>query len=386
MTEPGRSAIGTWSGGRFLHFGEAIGEERLVDLLRPGGGIETVLTADAYGKGEADRVLGRALEGVRREDYCLVGAVGHDFYEGERDGPRGFPRFTDPALRGPGEYAGYLRMATEASLERIGASSFDLLLLHNPDRTGYSSEVVWDGMAALREAGLAGRVGIAPGPANGFTLDLIACLERFGDRIDWAMIILNPLEPWPGELCLDAAARHGVKVLTRVVDYGGLFWGDLRPGAELARSDHRSFRPSGWIEAGTEKLERLLPFAERSGLTPMQLACQWNLAHLAVESVAPTLIQEIGAAARPIEDKRAELAALPAAQRLDEEDVAAIREIGDNTGSMVLKGASPAFEGEEQPDRWALRPELAAAGERWGIDPTCEAKSHTTGFLSDRSG
>ena len=85
-------------------------------------------------------------------------------------------------------------------------------------------------MAALREAGLTARIGVAPGPANGFTLDLISCLERFGERIDWAMIILNPLEPWPGELCLDAAARHEVKVITRVVDYGGLFWGDLRPG------------------------------------------------------------------------------------------------------------------------------------------------------------
>ena len=36
---------------------------------------------------------------------------------------------------------------------------------------------------------------------------------------------INPLEPWPGEPCLDAAARHEVKVLTRLVDYGGLFWG-----------------------------------------------------------------------------------------------------------------------------------------------------------------
>ena len=369
MSEPGRSAIGTWSGGRFLHFGEAIAEERLEALLRPGDGIETVLSADAYGQGEADRVLGRALEGVAREQYSLVGAVGHDFYEGERNGPKGFPRFTDPALRGPDEYAGYLRMATEASLERLGASSFDLLLLHNPDRTGYSSEVVWDGMAALREAGLTARIGVAPGPANGFTLDLIDCLERFGDRIDWAMVILNPLEPWPGELCLDAAARHEVKVLTRVVDYGGLFWGDLRPGTELGRTDHRSFRPAGWIERGAEKLEQLLPFAERAGLTPMQLACQWNLAHPAVECVAPTLIQEVGPEARPIEDKRAELAALPAEQRLSDADVAAIRAIGDNTGSMVLKGASPAFEGEEQPDRWALSDELVAAGERWGIDP-----------------
>jgi aryl-alcohol dehydrogenase-like predicted oxidoreductase len=369
MREPGRAAIGTWSGGRFLRFGEAIEEDRLAALLRPGGGLDTILSADAYGQGEADRVLGRALEGVRREDYCLIGAVGHDFYEGERDGPKGFPRFTDPRLRGPEKYSDYLRMATEESLGRIGAYSFDLLLLHNPDRTGYSSEAVWDAMAALREEGLAARIGVAPGPANGFTLDLISCLERFGDRIDWAMIILNPLEPWPGELCLDAAARHDVKVLTRVVDYGGLFWGDLRPGMELAEHDHRAFRPEGWIAAGLEKLERLRPFAERAGLTPMQLACQWNLGHPAVESVAPTLIQEIGPEARPIEDKRAELAALPADQRLSAEDLAAIRKIGDNAGCMALKGASPEHEGEERPDRWPLTEDLAAVGSRWGIDP-----------------
>jgi aryl-alcohol dehydrogenase-like predicted oxidoreductase len=352
-----------------LRYGETIDEDRLVSLLRPGGGIETVLSADAYGQGDADRVLGRALEGVPRESFSLVGAVGHDFYEGERNGAKGFPRFTDPSLRGPGEYASYLRMATERSLERIGASSFDLLLLHNPDRAGYSSEVVWDGMAALREAGLTARIGVAPGPANGFTLDLIACLERFGDRIDWAMIILNPLEPWPGELCLDAAARHEVKILTRVVDYGGLFWGDLRPGMELAKGDHRAFRPPGWIEAGLEKLARLAPFAERAGLTPIQLACQWNLAHPAVDCAAPTLIQEAGPGSPSIESKRADLAALPAEQRLSIEDVAAIRALGDNTGCMALKGASPAHEGEEQPDRWGLSEDLVEAGGRWGIDP-----------------
>ncbi|MGC1852292.1 MAG: aldo/keto reductase, partial [Solirubrobacterales bacterium] len=369
MREPGRTAIGTWSGGRFLRFGETIDEERLEGLLRPGKGIDTVLTADTYGQGEADRVLGRALLGVPRGEYSLVGAVGHDFYEGERDGPRGFPRFTDPRLRGPEEYAGYLRMAAEHSLERLGVDRFDLLLLHNPDRIGYSSEAVWDGMAALREAGLTAQIGVAPGPANGFTLDLIACIERFGERIDWAMIILNPFEPWPGELCLEAAARHGVKVITRVVDYGGLFWGDLQPGQELAKGDHRAFRPEGWIEAGLEKLEQVLPIAERARLTTIQLACQWNLAHPAVGCVAPTLIQEAGEEACPIEAKRVELAALPAEQRVSDEDVATIRAIGDNTGCMALKGASPAHEGDERPDRWPLDADLAAVGERWGIDP-----------------
>jgi aryl-alcohol dehydrogenase-like predicted oxidoreductase len=369
VREPGRSAIGTWSGGRFLHFGAAVEEDLLQELLRPGNGIDTVLSADAYGQGEADRVLGRALTGVARDDYCLVGAVGHDFYAGEREGPRGFPRFTDPRLRGAGGYADYLRMATERSLERIGAERFDLLLLHNPDRTGYSSEAVWDGMAALCEAGLTSQIGVAPGPANGFTLDLIACLERFGERIDWAMIILNPFEPWPGELCLDAAERHGVKTITRVVDYGGLFWGDLRAGMDLAKGDHRAFRPDGWIEVGLEKLDRVLPIAERAGLTPIQLACQWNLTHPSVECVVPTLIQEAGPDAKPIEEKRAELAALPHEILLTEDDVTEIRAIGDNAGCMALKGANPQHEGEERPDRWPLDADLAAVGERWGIDP-----------------
>jgi aryl-alcohol dehydrogenase-like predicted oxidoreductase len=369
VRDPGQKAIGSWSGGRYLRFGEAIEPERLEALLRPGDGIDTVMTADAYGQGEADSLVGRALAGVDRDQFSLVGAVGHDFYEGERDGPRGFPRFTDSALRGPDDYAGYLRTAAERSLGRLGQDRFDLLLLHNPDRTGYESEAVWDGMSALRQKGLTNAIGVAPGPANGFTLDLVRCFERFGDRIDWAMIILNPLEPWPGELCLEAAARHGVRVITRVVDYGGLFWDDVTPETELPAGDHRSFRPEGWIAEGRAKLDRLRPIAERAGLTPMQLACQWNLAHPAVACVVPTLIQEMGEAARPIAEKRSELASLPAERRLVEGDVDEIRAVGDNAGCMALKGASPDHSGEERPDRWRVSSELAEAAGRWDIDP-----------------
>lgn len=364
--DPGSIAIGTWSGGRFLGYGEKIDEDRLVRLLRPDAGIDTVITADTYGQGEADRLLGRALEGIDRKDFSLVGAVGHDFYEGERDGPRGYPRFTDARLRDASGYAGYLRMATERSLERLGTDSFDLLMLHNPDRVGYSSEAVWNGMAALRDAGLTDRIGIAPGPANGFTLDLLDSFDRFGELIDWAMLILNPLEPWPGELVLDAAAEHGIEVITRVVDYGGLFWGDVHAGHEFPRHDHRGFRPDGWVGRGLERIALIEPFAAKHSLTKMQLACQWNLAHEAVACVVPTLIQEEGSGARPIEDKRAELAALPE-PRLRDLDVAEIRSIGDNFGSMALKGGSAEHEGEIRADRWPLSPELVAAGERWGV-------------------
>ncbi|NLT07250.1 MAG: aldo/keto reductase [Solirubrobacterales bacterium] len=382
MRSPGHVAVGSWSGGRFMHFGEPVDEQRLERLLRPGGGVDTVLTADVYGQGAADELVGRALAGVPRDDYCLVGAVGHDFYAGERQGAKGFPRFTDPALRGPDGYAGYLREATERSLARCGVDRFDVLLLHNPDRTGYTSPAVWDALAGLRDEGLAGAIGVAPGPANGFVLDLIDCLERFGDRIDWAMTILGPLEPWPGELALPAAVQAGVNVITRVVDYGGLLWGGLSDAAALGRRDHRSFRPDGWVEEGRRRIAALEPIAARHGLTPLQLACQWNLAHDAVACVVPTLIQERDPAAPSVEAQRAELAATPAEIVLSTAEVNEIRTIGDNRGCMDLKGGAPDHSGEPLPDRWPIGAELEAAAAAWGIEPERDLRrlpAHATG-------
>lgn len=352
-----------------MRFGAEIDHDRLLALLRPDESIRTIITADVYGTGAADELAGEALAGLPRDSYCLVGAVGHDFYTGERKGAKGFPRFTDPTLRGSDGYADYLRMATERSLERIGADSFDLLLLHNPDRTGYGSPVVWEqGMAALREAGLTRLLGVAPGPANGFTLDLIECFERFGELIDWAMVILNPFEPWPGELLLPAARAADVQLIARVADFGGIFHDDVRPGHRFLEYDHRTFRPAGWVEQANERLERVRPIAERHGLTTMQLAALWDLAQSPVESVVPTLIEEADAV-KPVEAKRAELAALPEDNPLSPDEVAEIRAIGDNSGCMSLKGASPENAGEISADSWPVTDELAAVAERWSIEP-----------------
>jgi len=166
-----------------------------------------------------------------------------------------------------------------------------------------------------------------------------------------------------------------VQLITRVVDYGGLFHDDVRPGHAFDDHDHRGFRPEGWIEAGRDAMERMRPIAAAHGLTMLQLACAWNLAQQPVRTVAPTLIQEPGTEARPIEAKRADLAALPAPPILTAEEVATIRAIGDNTGCMALKGAAPDFEGEPRPDRWPLSDELAELARRWGIEPARDLAS-----------
>jgi aryl-alcohol dehydrogenase-like predicted oxidoreductase len=364
-----KTAYGTWSGGRFMHFGEQLDDRRFADVIRLAyqQGIRTFVTADVYGVGRADEMLGEALSGIDRSTYCLVGTVGHDIYDGIREGSKGYPRFTEPSLRGPEGYADYLRIATEKSLERCRTDHFDLVMLHNPDERGYTHEAVWKGMASLKDAGLTKMLGVAPGPANGFAYDLIHCFERYCELIDWAMLILNPLEPWPGGLVLPAAEEYGVKVLARVVDYGGLFHGDVRPGHVFRPGDHRTYRPAGWVEEGCARIDQMRPIAEKYGLSTLQLASLWNLAQPAVASLVPTFIQEAGENARPIEDKIRDFAALPDSAPFTAEEIETIRRIGDNTGCMALKGASRRHETSERPDEWAMRPELEAIGAKWGL-------------------
>ena len=369
IMNPTTTAYGTWSGGRFMHFGETLDEDRFIQCIETAyeSGIRTFVTSDVYGNGKADELLGRALAGIDRSTYSLVGMIGHDFYQGQRQGSRGYPRFTDPELRGPEGFADFVHMATSKELERCGSDHFDLLMLHNPDESGYTSEVLWQAMKSAKDQGLTRMLGIAPGPANGFSLDLVGSFERFGELIDWAMLILNPLEPWPVGLTLPACEKHGVKVMTRVVDHGGVFHDDLtREGHIFKPGDHRSYRPEGWVQHGMEKADRMRPIAEKHGLTMIQFASIWNLSHPAVECVIPTFIQEAGDGVRPIEDKIREFAALPDI-RLSAEEVEAVRMIGDNTGCMTLKGASKRHSTSERPDEWPMREDLLATAGRYGL-------------------
>ena len=377
-----RTAYGTWNGGRYMNFGEAIDEERFDACIRRAyeAGIRTFMTADVYGSGAADVALGRALKGVPRDTYCLVGIIGHD-YAAARDGSKGFPRFTDPRLRQPRDFSDYVKVATERQLRSLGTDRLDCLMLHNPDSIGYSQDSVWKAMVGVQDQKMTDMLGIAPGPANGFTLDIILSFERFGALIDWAMIILNPLEPWPGQMALGAAEKHGVDLITRVVDHGGLFHDDVRPGHIFGPRDHRTFRPAGWVENGSAKLDAIRSIAEKHGLTMMQLASIWNLSQSPVKSVIPTLIQEVpqtnGVTVKTVEEKIDELAATPNVT-LSADEVAHISELGNNKGCMDLKGGNPSFTGDPAPDRWELTPDLLDVAARWGIEPVRDlACTHT---------
>ena len=123
--DPTRTAVGTWSGGRFMHFGEPLDDERFLALIAPDQAIPTVITADVYGAGEADTMLGPARgdrpgggSRVRRSAWSAPSAMTST--PASARAPRASRASPIPRLRGPEQYAGYLRMATERSLERCG--------------------------------------------------------------------------------------------------------------------------------------------------------------------------------------------------------------------------------------------------------------------------
>jgi len=365
----GRAAYGTWSAGRFMHFGETLSEEKFIECIQLAyeHGMRTFVTADAYGALKADQLLAKALQGIDRSTYCLVGMIGHDIHHGERQGSKGWQRYTEPSLRGEDGYAEFLKMATEKTLEACGTDRFDLCMLHNPAEIGYINDKNWEGMESLKTQGLSDRIGIAPGPANGFTLDLIKCFEDYGKILDWAMLILSPMEPWPTNILLPVAEKQNIDILTRVVDHGGVFHDDLKPGHEFKPGDHRSYRPDGWIERGNEKMEQMRPIADKYELSMMQMAAIWNLSQPAVKSTVPTFLQEHHDDAISIDNKIMDFAKLPEIT-LTAEESEMIRSIGDNTGCMKLKGASKRIESSDRPDEWPMRDDLLEVVERYGLE------------------
>ena len=148
-----------------MHFGEPLDDDRFVAPAAPR-------------RGHPHRRHGRRLRGgrgrSRRRPRARRAAARVVLARG-RDRPR-LLRHAARRLEGlPALHLAAARRATTrpTSARRPSAASsaaasdhFDVLLLHNPDRVGYTSPAVWEAMAGLREAGLCKAIGVAPGPGE----------------------------------------------------------------------------------------------------------------------------------------------------------------------------------------------------------------------------
>ncbi|MFB6172274.1 MAG: aldo/keto reductase [Haloarculaceae archaeon] len=254
------------------------GEDEAIEMLQHAvdRGVTFVDTADVYGHGRSEELVGQALAEVR--DEVTVGTkIGYDFYDNPQAGHGELPKELS---------VDYLREAFERSLDRLDMEYVDFLQLHNANVDEVDADVLAF-LDELREEGRVEAVGWALGPSIGWFADGDAAIER---EFDAVQTVFNLLEQTPGQHFLDTIRQTGAdtSLLARVPHSSGLLNEQVTPDTELGEGDHRAHRPTAWFEAGWEKLDAIR-FLERDGERTMgQAAIQWLLAHDEVASVTPT--------------------------------------------------------------------------------------------------
>ncbi|MGH8906777.1 MAG: aldo/keto reductase [Egibacteraceae bacterium] len=256
----------------------AYSRKQAVDLHRRAfeAGITFFDTADAYGEGYAEEVLGEALADVR-DQVVIATKFGYDIVgEHQRRGQQERPHRTDVA---------YLGSALDASLSRLGVEVIDLYQLHNPRMAHLDDDELFAFLEDARTAGKIRAYGIALGPKIGWLEEGVHALRS--RRVPVVQMIYNALEQDPGRDLLRVARETGAKMIVRVPHSSGMLEGGLTVDTVFPENDHRRHRPRSWLIEGVEKIARL-DFLTR-GMTLGQAALRWVLADPGVASTLPNI-------------------------------------------------------------------------------------------------
>jgi aryl-alcohol dehydrogenase-like predicted oxidoreductase len=241
-------------------------------------GITYFDTADQYGQGRSERLIGQAFKG-RRDQIVIGGKFGYDFYnnalpEGHTEIPQNF----EP---------GFIRFALEQSLSRLGTDYLDLWLVHNARMNAVDDDAIWETLADLQREGKLRAYGVALGPAIGWQDEGLRAMQA--RPIKSMQIIYNMVEQDPGRAFFPVADERGVGLLVRVPHSSGLLEGKFTLETTFDASDHRSFRKREWLVDGLKKLEQLKFLTDGRDATLGQIALRYCLAQPTVSTVLPNL-------------------------------------------------------------------------------------------------
>lgn len=234
-------------------------EAQLFDAIHAGldAGMTWIDTAEIYGRGKSETLVGKALEG--RDDILV---------------------FTKLAPEGSG--SGFkpddVRKGAEKSLERLGRDVIDLYQLHWPDDS-IPVEDTWSAMATLKQEGLARYIGL-----SNFDEDEIRRCEAI-EHVDSLQPQFSMLHREGRDDLFPFCAENG----TGIICYGplayGLLTGAIDRDTKFDKDDWRSggtgmsyyrnlFAP-GKLEKNLDIVDALRPIADRLDITLAQLALAW---------------------------------------------------------------------------------------------------------------
>jgi aryl-alcohol dehydrogenase-like predicted oxidoreductase len=269
-------------------------------------GVTFIDTADVYGDGRSEAIIGKALKARR--------------------GPRPFVA-TKCGRRGENTADSYtqknLAAWVERSLKNLGVEALDLVQLHCPPSAVYYMPEIFGRLDELVATGKIRRYGASVEKVE----EGLKAIEYPG--VASVQIIYNIFRQRPARLFFREARRKGVAVIVRVPLASGLLAGKMTKATTFGADDHRNYNREGAafdkgetfagvpFEEGLAAVEELRPLVRRDE-TMAQFALRWILMNEAVTTVIP------GARNAAQAKANADAAALPP---LDDRTMAAIAEI-----------------------------------------------------------
>jgi aryl-alcohol dehydrogenase-like predicted oxidoreductase len=300
--------LGTWQLGG--DWGEVDEKDALAVLdAAAAAGITFLDTADVYGDGRSEQLIGQWLAGHPGAEVTVATKMGRRVTQ-------------DPALFTLASF----RSWTDRSRANLGVDRLDLVQLHCPPTAVLSRDEVYDALDTLVAEQRIAAYGVSVETCD----EALTAIARPGTAS--VQIILNAFRRKPLEQVLPAALAAGVGIIARVPLASGLLSGRYSRDTTFAASDHRAYNRHGEafdvgetfsgvdyevaLEA-VEEIRKLLP----PGVTLPQLALRWILMFDVVTCAIP-------GAKRPAQ--AAENCAASDLPALPEATMRAIRQIYDS--------------------------------------------------------
>jgi aryl-alcohol dehydrogenase-like predicted oxidoreductase len=301
--------LGAWQLG--ADWGE-VDETEAMDTLHAAvdAGVTFIDTADVYGDGRSERLIGRLLKELPDAGLTVATKMGR---RAEPFAPESFTKDSFKAW-------------LDRSRSNLGVDTIDLVQLHCPPTEVYSMDEVYDAL----DRQVAKKRIAAYGVSVETCAEALTAIARPG--VASVQIILNCLRQKPLEQVLPAAVAAGVAIIARVPLASGLLSGKYDENTTFAENDHRNYNRAGAafdvgetfsgvpFEAGV-RAARKLALAVPDDATTAQTALRWIIDQSGVSVVIP--------GARSAEQVRANVAAADLPE-LSDDVRGAIRKLYDD--------------------------------------------------------
>lgn len=265
-----RLGMGTWafSGDVWGDQPEADSTAAILEALDRG--CTLIDTAQSYGSGRSERIVGAAVKS-RRDDVEIVTKVP------PRNEVWG-PPSEQPI--GDGYNAAWIRDCCEQSLRNLGTDRVDVLLLHT-----WSREWPVDGewRDALEQLKQAGKI-----LAYGISVDDLAASDAdaaIDAGLDAVQLVYNVFYQEAAEGTLERAAAAGTAIIARSPLQAGILTGKYQDRAFPAGDWRADWTPADWLEGNRSMVRVVSAIADEFGMTTRELALRFALSRQGIDTV-----------------------------------------------------------------------------------------------------